>query len=80
MTDTTSYTDAVNELEKIIASLNADKFNVDELADRVKRAHHLINLCKERIEQTELEINQLVTSFDDESETPSNNGHEGVEP
>ena len=43
------YADALGELERILAELEASDVDVDQLADRVARATELIALCRDRI-------------------------------
>ena len=44
-----AYSDAVAELERILAELDDDAVDVDVLAARVRRAAELIRVCRERI-------------------------------
>jgi exonuclease VII small subunit len=43
--------------------------DVDELTVRVKRAVELIKLCREKIEETELEVRKIVKEFDKDLKT-----------
>lgn len=45
----TSYTEAVEELEAILAAIEDENVDVDELADHVTRAAALIEFCRDRI-------------------------------
>ena len=49
------YEDAITELEDILDALSDDDINVDELAERVKRATELVKVCRERIAAAKLE-------------------------
>jgi exodeoxyribonuclease VII small subunit len=59
-----TYAAAVDELEGILAELEDDRLDVDQLADRVARAAELIRLCRERIRATRLEVEQIVADLD----------------
>jgi exodeoxyribonuclease VII small subunit len=59
-----SYAAAVDELEGILAELEDDRLDVDQLAERVARAAELIRLCRERIRATRLEVEQIVSDLD----------------
>jgi exodeoxyribonuclease VII small subunit len=59
-----SYAAAVEELEGILAELEDDRLDVDQLAERVARAAQLIRLCRERISATRLEVEQIVADLD----------------
>lgn len=58
------YTEAVEELNTILSDLESESIDVDELSDKVKHAIELIKLCREKIEQTELEVRKIVKEFD----------------
>ncbi len=62
------YTEAVEELNRILSDLESENIDVDELSDKVKRAIELIKLCREKIEQTELEVRKIVKEFDKNSD------------
>jgi exodeoxyribonuclease VII small subunit len=53
------YEDAVTELEEILDALSDDDINVDELAERVKRATELVKVCRERIAAARLEVKEI---------------------
>ena len=59
-----TYAAAVDELEGILAELEGDRLDVDQLAERVARAAELIRLCRERIRATRLEVEQIVADLD----------------
>ncbi len=54
------YTEAIEELEKIVSSIENEDVNVDELSIKVKRAAELINICKEKLHKTEEEVNTIL--------------------
>ena len=58
------YADAMGELEQILEGLENDAIDVDELAAQVKRASELINICRERLTNTQVEIEKVVADFD----------------
>jgi exodeoxyribonuclease VII small subunit len=53
------YEDAVTELEEILDALSDDDINVDELAERVKRATELVKVCRDRIAAARLEVKEI---------------------
>lgn len=59
-----SYARAVDELETILEQLEDDNLDVDHLAERVGRAATLIRLCRERISNTRLEVERIVSDLD----------------
>ena len=61
---TIKYNEAISELNGILSDLESERVDVDELTTRVKRAVELIKLCREKIEETELEVRKIVKEFD----------------
>jgi exodeoxyribonuclease VII small subunit len=59
-----TYAAAVDELEAILAELEDERLDVDQLAERVARAAELIRLCRERIRATRLEVEHIVADLD----------------
>lgn len=58
------YNEAINELNTILSDLESERVDVDELTARVKKAVELIKLCREKIEETEMEVRKIVKEFD----------------
>ena len=65
MPDEISYAAALAELEGILAAIEEEQVDVDELGVKVKRSAELIRLCRSRIESATTEIEAIV----DEMET-----------
>lgn len=63
MTNAMSYNDAAEELRNILADLDAGKLNVDELADDIKRAKELIDICRSKISEAKTSV-QVLTGAD----------------
>ena len=63
------YTKAVQKLDEIIAKIESEEIDVDELSVKVKEAVELIKVCKAKIEKAELEVKKVVENFDLEKET-----------
>jgi exodeoxyribonuclease VII small subunit len=61
---TTSWSDAIAELESILVALDDDKLDVDALSSKVARAAELIALCRDRIAGTKLEVERIVADLD----------------
>jgi exodeoxyribonuclease VII small subunit len=54
-----SFTDAVNEIEKILRNIESGTLNIDVLSAEVKRASELIRECQKKLKTTEDEINAI---------------------
>jgi len=67
MTDEIRWADAIEELEQILTRLDDDALDVDVLAAQVARAAELIGLCRDRIANTKLEVERIVSDLDPSS-------------
>ncbi|CAN5526073.1 hypothetical protein BH24ACT5_BH24ACT5_05860 [soil metagenome] len=65
------YANALGELERILAELEASDVDVDRLADQVARASTLIVVCRERIASARLRIDAVIADLDAPSEPAS---------
>ncbi len=61
-----NYTEAIEELENIVAEIENEDISVDELSAKVKRAAELIRICKNVLYKTEEEVNALLKEMQDE--------------
>lgn len=52
-----SYDAAMYELQTLVGQLQNDQIGVDALAEKVRRAAELIRLCREKLRQTEDDVN-----------------------
>lgn len=68
MRDTTNYSEAFEELQRIVAEIENGEISVDELSEKVKRATHLIRICKLKLTTTEEDVNKILKDL----ETPGN--------
>jgi exodeoxyribonuclease VII small subunit len=55
-----SYKEAISEIEEILDKLENEEPDVDELAENVKRVNFLIKYCKEKLTETETEIQKIM--------------------
>lgn len=56
-----TYKEAVAEIEEILDKLENDDPDVDELTENVKRVNFLIKFCKEKLTETEMEIQKVMS-------------------
>ncbi|MBN2598396.1 MULTISPECIES: exodeoxyribonuclease VII small subunit [Labilibaculum] len=61
----TSYRDAITEIEETIASIENDELDVDDLSDKVKRVSELLVICKEKLHNTEKEVEKILNEMDE---------------
>lgn len=58
------YADALAELDTILRELEGSDVDVDQLSTKVARAAELIALCRDRITNAKLHIDQVVAQLD----------------
>ena len=61
------YAEALKELETNLAELERTDVDVDVLASRVERASELIRLCRDRIGNAKLQIDNVVNGLEGSS-------------
>lgn len=55
-----TYQDAFEELQQLVRKMENAEIPVDELAEMIKRATLLINICKKKLTDTEEEVKTLL--------------------
>lgn len=60
MEKTVKYEEAVHRLEEIVAKMENDEYDIDELAANLKTAQQLIKLCRDKLTKTDAEIKKLL--------------------
>jgi|MudIll2142460700_1097286.scaffolds.fasta_scaffold3533509_1 exodeoxyribonuclease VII small subunit len=56
----TGYKEAIEEIERIVAELEAENIDVDVIAEKVKRATHLITVCKNKLKGAEEQVQKAL--------------------
>ncbi len=55
-----NYKDAVDEIDEILQKIENEELDVDELSQKVKRVSTLIKFCKEKLHNTEAEVESIL--------------------
>jgi exodeoxyribonuclease VII small subunit len=63
-----TYTTAITELEAIVQDIESGEIDVDVLAAKVKRASELIKYCKDRLRNTQKEVEKILVDIAPEEE------------
>ncbi|MDX2000266.1 MAG: exodeoxyribonuclease VII small subunit [Thermoanaerobaculia bacterium] len=63
-TPTPRFGDALAELETILARIEGEEIDIDQLGDELKRATQLLELCRAKIKKAEVEVSQIVQSLE----------------
>lgn len=58
------YSDAIAEIEEILEQMENDEMDVDDLSEKVKRVSFLIRSCREKLLQTEEEVEKILKEMD----------------
>ncbi len=66
-----SFGEALQEVEAILARLEKDEIDVDELSGEVKRAVVLVDLCREKLQRTELEVQEFTARLREDRPAPA---------
>jgi exodeoxyribonuclease VII small subunit len=66
------YSEAMEELEKIVNDIENNMPDPDELIVKVKRAAELIQFCRKRLLNTETEINTVLSKLKEASNNDLN--------
>jgi len=67
-TEDLRFGEAIEELERILKQVEAEEIDIDELADQLKVAAELLELCRSKIRRAEVEVTQIVQALE-EAET-----------
>jgi exodeoxyribonuclease VII small subunit len=61
-----NYSDAYQELMEIVQEIENGDISVDVLSEKVKRASVLLRFCKEKLKQTEVDVDQILKDLSEE--------------
>ena len=59
-----TYTSAITELEEIVKDIESGEIDVDVLTVKVKRASKLIKFCKDRLRNTQKEVEKTLVDIE----------------
>ncbi len=60
-----SYQEAVDEIETILARIEKEELDVDELAEKVKRVSALLKMCREKLIMTNEEVEKILGEMEE---------------
>ncbi len=60
-----SYSEAMTEIEEILEKIENEEFDVDELAEKVKRVSVLLKICKDKLHKTNEQVEQVLKEMED---------------
>ncbi len=59
------YKDAIGEIEMLLEKIENEELDVDDLSEKVKRISFLLKICKDRLYQTEQDVEKVFKEMDD---------------
>jgi len=59
-----NYKKALEEIEEIVAKIESEEIDVDELAEMVKKASQLIKKCKEKLKSTGDDLEKVISELE----------------
>lgn len=62
------FGEAIDRLESILRRVEAEEIDVDELADELREATRLLELCRGKIRKAEIEVTQIVQNLERDAE------------
>ena len=72
------FRQAMEELEGILERIEGEEIDIDQLAQELRRAAQLLDLCRGKIRKAEVEVTQIVQSLTESSESGENSGERGA--
>jgi exodeoxyribonuclease VII small subunit len=60
-----TYNEAISEIEEILENIENEELDVDELAEKVKRVSQLLKICKEKLQTTNEQVEQILKEMED---------------
>lgn len=60
MNNPINYEAAVAELEQIVAKMENDQLDIDQMSVQLRRAKELIKLCQDKLTKTDEEIQKIL--------------------
>ena len=63
-----SFREAMEELEGILERIEGEEVDIDRLAEELRRAAQLLDLCRGKIRKAEVEVTQIVQSLEEDED------------
>ena len=60
MEEKETYNESIEKLRTIVASIEREELDIDELSEKVKEASHLIKVCKEKLYKADEEVKKIL--------------------
>ncbi|MBZ4677256.1 MAG: xseB [Anaerophaga sp.] len=60
-----TYSEAVAEIEEILQRMENEELDVDELSEKVKRVSELVRFCRNKLKNTEEEVEKVLKEMEE---------------
>ena len=60
-----SFSAALEELEAILRRIEAEETDIDHLAEELRRASELLEICRGKVKRAEVEVTQIVQRLEE---------------
>ncbi len=60
-----TYQEAITEIEEILKEIENEELDVDKLSNKVKRVSFLIKFCKNKLHNTEKEVEKILEEMEE---------------
>ena len=67
MSEELTYTEAFEELQKIVAEMENSEITIDLLDSKIKRAAELLKICKDKLYKTEKNVQKILDEINNYS-------------
>lgn len=64
------FGESLEELEAILRRVESEEIDIDSLAEELRRAAQLLEVCRGKIRRAEVEVTQIVQQLEDEEDEP----------
>ncbi|NJM15957.1 MAG: exodeoxyribonuclease VII small subunit [Bacteroidales bacterium] len=61
-----TYKEAIERIEEILAKIETNELDVDNLAEHVKEVSELINICREKLRKTEEDVDEIMNGLEED--------------
>ena len=73
------FGEAIEELEGILQRVEAEEIDIDDLAEELRKAAVLLDVCRGKIRKAELEVTQIVQALDEDERDEDEQDEDGDE-
>ncbi len=60
-----SYEEAMKEIEAILARIESEELDIDELAEKVRRVSALLKFCRDKLNKTNEEVEKILGEMEE---------------